>query len=177
MIRDAGTDDILHAQVPPDRLTIRRLLLLTAGVAVALGAFCPPPNWDAESWLGIGHSILIGLALPAPLFAMPRRHVPGVGGLFALMAGLGSLTMLPPAYAMRFYQAQRMGGSPFLCLYYCLPLMSLWFILAALMSGQLHGLFRRDTAWVERYGALLALLWSPLGAWHLICFYIEAFHP
>jgi len=122
----------------------------------------------------LANAVLIGLALPAPLFMVrPRRRDArplGFGSLFALVAGLGALLMLPPALAARLKSSQ---GGAVVCLAYVLPLMGLWFILAALLSGQIRSLFRADTPWRERYGALLALLWSPLGAWHLYGFYSE----
>jgi hypothetical protein len=52
--------------------------------------------------------------------------------------------------------------------------MALWFVLTAILSGQFRGIFRR-APWIERYGAALALLWLPLGAWHLLNFYLSAF--
>jgi LPS export ABC transporter permease LptF len=86
--------------------------------------------------------------------------------------GLVALLMLPPALVARLKSQQ--AGAVF-CLAYALPLMGLWFVLAALLSGQVASLFRAHAPWTERYGTLLALAWSPLGAWHLYHFYAEVF--
>lgn len=164
-----------------DRLTIGRMLLLTAGLAAGLGIFAPEmgkqpkigaPDW----WIGLTNAVLIGLALPAPLFTVRlpwRKARPlGVGGLFALVAGLGALLMLPPALGARLKGQQ--AGAVF-CLAYALPLMGLWFVLAGLLVGQIASLWKADTPWTERYGTLLALAWSPLGVWHLYRFYADVF--
>jgi len=170
-----------QAEPRRDQLTIRRLLILTAGLAAGLGIFAPqveqpPAIGEPDWWISLSNAVLIGLALPGPLFTVRlpwRKAQPlGIGGLFALVAGLGALLMLPPALVARLSSQQ--AGAVF-CLAYALPLMGLWFVLAGLLSGQATSLFKRDTPWTERYGALLALSWSPLGAWHLYHFYAEAF--
>ncbi|NLX95625.1 MAG: hypothetical protein GXY83_05565 [Rhodopirellula sp.] len=165
--------------IHPDRLTILRLLLLTAGVAVGLGVFLPRSSdpWDINTVLVVGNALVLGLALPAPLFTLRfgrRRERPlGPGGLFALTVGLGGLLMLPPALAS---VVSPKPGSAAVCLYYAMPLVGLWYLLAAALAGHVNrALFRPATPWVERYGLLLAALWSPLGAWHLANFYLEAF--
>ena len=60
-----------------DRLTIRRLLLLTAGVAVGLTLFAPRFEEggfaDFEQWCAVANAAIIGLALPAPLFCFFAR--------------------------------------------------------------------------------------------------------
>jgi hypothetical protein len=43
-----------------------------------------------------------------------------------------------------------------------------------MLGGHLaRTLFNRETPWSERYGFLLALLWSPLGVWVLADLYTE----
>lgn len=179
MASDLETTPAAEPSGPPDRLTIGRLLILTAGVAVGLGVFLPhrsdPPKiGDPELWLASINAVLAGLSLPAPLFffRMPResRSRMRFGGFFALAAGLGSLTMLPPAAAARVAST---GASATVCLIYVLPLMALWWLMAAASSGQLRTLFRRDRPWLDRFGTLLAIAWSPLGLWHLFNFYAE----
>ncbi len=175
-----------EADHPPhrDTLTIGRFLLLTAGVAVGLGVFYPEEETgrllEVDRLLGLYNAILIGLAIPAPLMIIGQRRRAGPpigpGGIFALMTGLGSLLMLPPVLVQRL-----VGGSPqnvsLFCLFYTLPLVSVWYLAAALIAGKLgRDLFARSTAWTERYGFFLAALWTPMGVWWLIRFYWDAFH-
>lgn len=170
-------------EAPPgrDALTIRRFLLLTAGLALGLGLFAPE-NQDGgffklnlDGTLGLFNAAMLGLALPAPLFVLGQRFAKGPaigpGGLYALTMGLGTLLMLPPVLMQRF--AGKAAGAA-ICLFYVMPLVSMWYFLAAAMSGYLgRKLFARSTAWTERYGFLLAVLWTPLGTWLLIQFYLE----
>jgi hypothetical protein len=169
---------------PRDTLTIGRILLLTAGVAIGLGVFRPAENGgglfeiNIERTTGLYNAVLIGFALPAPLFIIGQRRRKGPpigpGGLFALMTGLGAFLMLPPVLVYRLASGQ---GTALLCLYYMLPLVSFWYLAAAAIAGKLgRDLFARTTAWTERYGFLLAVLWAPMGAWWLINFYLEAFN-
>ena len=161
-----------------DRLTILRLLLLTAGVAVGIVFFAPrfteANTTDAEQWRGLACSVIIGLSLPAPLFCVRRPgsgRAIGAGGLFALTVGLGSLLMLPPSVVAVLADGEP-KGMPATCLYYCLPLVGLWYLLATLLSGHVgRHLFRPDTPWTERYGFLLVLVLAPLGVWVLVDIY------
>ena len=178
--RPAETEPSAGASPKPDRLTIRRLLLLTAGVAIGLAVFSPQADdpWNIEYWQALAHAFVTGLALPAPLFACRpgrwRKRPLGPGGLFALTAGLGALLMLPPV-AMETV-VQREPAAATACLFYVLPMAASWYLLAAALAGHLgRRLFHAETPWVERYGMLLAALWAPLGIWHLINFYLEAF--
>jgi hypothetical protein len=57
-----------------------------------------------------------------------------------------------------------------------MPLVAAWFLLGALLTQQIN---RRlfdgaETPWTERYGYFLALLWSPLGLFHVFQFYRQA---
>jgi hypothetical protein len=160
----------------PDRLTIRRALALTAGMAVGLGVLAPDPN-DQSVWLGLAHAALAGLSLPAPamlLFGRRRDHARlSAAQMYVLSIGLGVWTMLPPAVVGRLgdHRTTSIG-----CLFYVLPLMGLWFLLASCLAGDLpRRLVARESPWTERYAYGLALLWSPLGAWHLANFYWELF--
>ncbi len=168
---------------PRDSLTIRRFLLLTAGMAVGLGVFTPAEEsgqmlvFDLNSVLAFYNALLIGFALPAPLFVLGQRFRKGPpvgpGGLFAVTMGLGALLMLPPVLVARLQSDQ---GLPIVCLYYMMPLVSFWYLAAALIAGKLgRSLFSRSTAWTERYGFFLAALWTPVGVWWLVTFYLEAF--
>jgi hypothetical protein len=166
-------------QDEPDRLTIRRLLVLTAGVAIGVTVFSPKGEDPStvEYWLRMAHAFVAGLALPAPLFSLRfgrHRRELGAGGLFALMSGLGTLLMLPPVAAETLLQ--RGPASATVCFFYVLPMAASWYMLAAILSGSIgRKLFHAATPWVERYGFLLAALWSPLGVWELVNFYLEAF--
>jgi hypothetical protein len=172
---------------PSDRLTIRRLLLLTAGIAVGLSLFAPQLNEgnlaNTEWWRITANAVVIGLALPAPLFCIPgafRNRSLGPGGLFALAVGLGIFLMLPPAvleWVARDTSSSNQRNTAAACLYYVLPLMGLWYLLAALVAGYAsRRLFRPTTSWTERYGFFLALLWSPLGLWQVVDIYREVLH-
>ena len=163
-----------------DRLTIRRMLLLMAGIAVGLVVFAPRFGEgeiaDVEKWRYTANAIVIGLAIAAPLVCIRRviRKRPlAAGGLFALAAGLGVWLLLPAAVAE--FVARQGGndrGTTVSCLYWVMPLMGLWYLLAALVSGHVaRKLFTPSTPWVERYGLCLAFLWSPLGVWMLIDIY------
>jgi hypothetical protein len=62
------------------------------------------------------------------------------------------------------------------CLYFVLPLLSVWFLLAAWLGGRLQRKhFSRATSWADRLGIYLGLLWSILGVWVIFDFYWEAF--
>ena len=171
---------------PPrrDTLTIGRFLLLTADVAIGLGIFSPVENpdepelidFDIDYFIVFYNAVLIGLTLPAPLFIIGQRLRKGPpigpGGLLAVTMGLGALLMLPPVFIARLKQDE---GMAFVCIHYMLPLVSFWYLLAALVAGKLRReLFARTTAWTERYGFFLALFWTPVGIWWLITFYMEA---
>ncbi len=168
-----------------DTLTIGRFLLLTAGVAVGLGVFVSAEKkgepfyeeLNLDGLLVYYNAVLIGLALPAPLFIVGQRLRQGPpigpGGLYAVTMGLGSLLMLPPIFVDHL---QAEDGIPFACLHYMLPLLSFWYLAAALLAGSLgRNLFARTTAWTERYGFFLATFWTPVGVWWLTTFYMAAF--
>ena len=170
---------------PRDTLTIGRFLLLTAGVAIGLGVFVSAEEngntvqeeLSLEVFIVQYNAFLIGLALPAPLFIAGQRlrkgPTIGPGGLFAVTMGLGSLLMLPPIFVDHL---QSQDGIPFACIHYMMPLVSCWYLIAALIAGSLgRKLFARTTAWTERYGFFLAAFWTPVGVWWLITFYMEAF--
>ena len=161
-----------HPPVRRDALTIGRILLLMAGVAVSITVF----GAEREKVLPVVNSAVIGLSLPAPLFVLAarRRQVAlGPASLMAMALGIGALLLLPPAAAVLILSGK--STAP-MCLYYVMPQLSLWFLLAGLLTGQINRrLFDRlQTPWVERYGYFLALLWSPLGIFHLVNFYTEA---
>ncbi len=176
------SDDIQANPVPSpaparrDALTILRILLLTAGVAVGIQVF----GWEKDKLLllPLANAVVIGLSLPAPLFVVGRaRQSPGAmgpGSMFAMTMGIGSLLLLPPPIIAKLVIA-RESSAP-LCLYYVMPLAAIWFLLGALLAGQIsRRLFDRGrTPWTERYGYFLAVLWSPLGVYHLVNFYREA---
>ena len=172
----AGTDT---ASI--DRLTIRRLLLLTTGVALGLVIFVPSDDADLSSvewWRLAWFSLLAGVALVSPLLVIARRwqgHQAGVGGMLLLTLGFGVLLMVPSTIAERAGDAQGQGFSV-TCLAYCVPFVCLWYLLAAAVGGQLtRASLGRDAPWVERLGLYLAIAGAPLGVWLLIDIYREAF--
>ena len=156
-----------------DKLTILRLLLLTAGVAVGLRMFQWQlrrwdPSSDADWWRWMAAAILAGCSLPGPLFAIARRRSGArlkTGGILWLTLGLGAWMLLPAVLVDRY----RLGLT---ALYYCLPLTALWTTLAAAAAGRLNRRsLGRDAPWFERFGLYLGLAWSPLGIWHIVVFY------
>lgn len=167
---------------PADRLTIGRLLVLTAGIAVGLTVFAPTFGTDNLAdpglWRQLAQAVAIGLSIPAPFFCLPRafhnRRL-GPGGLFALSAGLGALVLLPAGGIERFAQPSAANADRFetgTCLGVALSLFGLWYLMAALVAGHAgRHLFRRPTSWTEQYGFLLALVWSPLGMWWVFDIY------
>ena len=158
---------------PTDRLTIARLLALTAGVAAGLTIFFPNLGdegpGDLEDLMMLATAAILGLTLPAPWFCI-RQTVRGgrlgPGGMFALASGMGVLLLLPAGIIERMARVTapyRDEGTAITCLYWVLSSMGLWYLLAAVVSGDARRLFRSETPWTERYGFVLALLWSPLG--------------
>jgi hypothetical protein len=118
------------------------------------------------------------LTLPAPLFGIARvfkNRSLGAGGLFALAIGLGVWLMLPAAVIECLARVRTPGNErneAAGCLYFVMPMMGLWYLLAGLVSGHIgRRLFSPTTPWIDRYGFFLALLWSPLGAWHVVDVY------
>ena len=85
--------------------------------------------------------------------------------------------MLPPAIAGPLLHKNTMGsGSAGACLFYVMPLAALWFLLAAVLSGQLRlRHLRGDLPWTDRFGVCLGLAWTVLGIWITGDFYWEAF--
>jgi hypothetical protein len=162
-----------------DRLTIFRLLLLTAGIAVALAFFPPDTEWtNSAFWRQLWGSILIGLSLPAPLILLFKRkpgQPHGLGGMVWLAFGLGAWTMLPPAVAMSFPRRDSFGLSPSMCLHLALPLAGLWTAMAISISGRFRAEFAATQPWSSRMGIWVILGWSPLGVWLLYDVYKGAF--
>ena len=166
-----------------DKLTIGRLMVLMAGLGIGLVAFMPRDgSFDLASvdrWRELASASLIGFSLPGVLYATRRRGrgPVGLGGLLWLTLSLGTLLMLPPAVAGPLLHDGTMGSnSAGMCLFYVLPLLSLWFLLAALIAGRLgRRHIRGRAAWTDRFGLYLGLAWSVLGAWLLVDFYRDAF--
>jgi hypothetical protein len=168
------------AAATTDRLTIFRMLVITAGIAVGLVVFAPKvdPNdlspYNVEYFRALAAAPLIGACLPAGFFALGWRRRnssrPGPGGLLALTMTCGVLLLLPPA-AMTGDD-----GMGFICFRFMLPLVSLWYLVAMAAAGQLN----RETLtggapWSERYALYLAIAWLPEAAWLLYEIYEGAF--
>jgi hypothetical protein len=158
-------------------------MLLTAGVAVGLTLFCPGLRTnnltEVQDWRELAFSAIAGLAVPAPLFCLRcrfRGRPLGAGGLFALSMGLGVWLLLPAA-VIEFIKQMRSPDVDHYeaasCLYYAMPMIGLWYLLGSLISGHLdRNLFGPRIPWIERYGFSQAVLWSPLGVWHVIDVYL-----
>lgn len=159
-----------------DRLTIRRLLILIAGIGAGLAIGTPQPfeGGNVDHWRGLLTVIVMGLSMTGPVFVLADRRTPlRWGGLFWFAQGLGVWLLVPPIVVERFKSGIRL--SPLVCLMYVLPLMGLWFALAALATGQYSKRRLRRLPWRERFGVLLAMLWTPPGVWVMVEFYYDAF--
>ena len=163
-----------------DRLTIFRMLVITAGIAVGLVVFSPEvdPNdkapYNIDYFRALAVAPLIGACLPAGFFAFGLRRRArsqlGPGGLLALAMTCGVLLLLPPSIA------ENKNGMGETCLRVTLPLMSLWYLVALVAAGQLN----RETLtgglpWSERYPLYLAIAWLPEACWLLWDIYEGAF--
>ena len=190
--RDAASADLSAASAPvaagelpgaaaaTDRLTIFRMLVITAGIAVGLVVFSPEvdPNdkapYNIDYFRALAVAPLIGACLPAGFFAFGLRRRArsqlGPGGLLALAMTCGVLLLLPPSIA------ENKNGMGETCLRVTLPLMSLWYLVALVAAGQLN----RETLtgglpWSERYPLYLAIAWLPEACWLLWDIYEGAF--
>lgn len=165
---ESATSDRLSV---PDNLTLRRLLLLVTGLAVGMALFTPETpveGIDAEYWWHLWGAIVIGLSMPAPLFALSRTwrgHRLGIGGVYALAIGLGVWLLLPPAISVALRQdSEAYDSTAYICMLYVPALMSLWMVLALGLGRRLRVRYLGPgAAWTERYGFYLAFVWLPLG--------------
>lgn len=159
-------------RLPPDRLTIRRLMLLTAGVGVALMVFRQEfaefRFHETEDCRAVATALLFGCSLPGPLFAFKRRGGLGPGGWLWMSLGLGAWLLLPPAIPA--------NSDARTCLFLALPLAGLWMTLAAAVGGYFHPRhWGADSSWCERMGLVLGLYYSPLGIWLVVDLYRHEF--
>ncbi len=171
--------DLPGATVTTDRLTIFRLLVITAGIAVGLVIFSPKVDpsdkspYNVEYFRHLAAAPIIGACLPAGFFAWGWRRRSqarlGPGGLLALTMTCGVLLLLPPS----MMTGDR--GMGFMCLRYMLPLLSLWYLVAMAAAGQLkREKLTGGIPWAERYALYLAIAWLPEAAWLLYNIYEEA---
>ena len=157
-------------------------MVLMAGVGISLALFIPRDFqlWpiDVEAYRELYTILLIGFSLPGVLYNLPRRQRrQRIGSLLWLALSLGVLLLLPPAAATPLLKQQSTDTSTALaCMYYLLPLMSVWVLLAGLLGGilRLRNL-RRTASWPDRFGIYLGLAWSLQGLWLLGDIYWEAF--
>lgn len=157
-------------------------MVLMAGMGISLALFMPRDfqAWpiDVEQYRGLYSTVLIGFSLPGVLYNLPRRQRrQRIGGLLWLALSLGVLLLLPPAVAHPLLKQQSTDTSTALaCMYYLLPLMSVWVLLAGVLGGGLRlRNLRRTGPWRERFGIYLGLAWSIQGLWLLGDIYWEAF--
>src|SRR5687767_7821410 len=85
-----------------DKLTIRRLMTLMAGIAVALVVFRNRNTfdpWDTDRWRELATTVLLGCSLPGLFCTLGQqgRDRAGLGSLLWSTLSIGSLLMLPPA--------------------------------------------------------------------------------
>ncbi|CAL1125483.1 unnamed protein product [Cladocopium goreaui] len=142
-----------------------------------VGAAPEDIQWnDVDDWRILANGILSGLSLSALLFGLNLRlrgRRLGIGALFGVMSGLGALLLLPPLLVVG--EGEAVGDRlAFACIVYMMPLMALWFLLAAAVGGRLRRkIWSRPMPWTEKFGYLLAMAWSPLGVWMLFDIYID----
>jgi hypothetical protein len=176
------SQDAEQPAAPRDRLTIGRVMVLTAGVAIGLTVFRERKSLnpaDIDWWRETATAVLIGLSLPGVLYTTRWRRsgaTTGLGSLLWLTLSLGSLLMVPPIIGAAVLHKNELGSnSAGMCLYYALPLVSLWFVLAVILSGHApNGKWSVQTGWSDWFGWRLGLVWSVLGVWLLVDFYREA---
>ena len=158
-------------------------MVLMAGVGVGLTLFRERESLnlgDVDWWRETATAVLIGCSLPGVFYTTRwRRASPpqGLGGLLWLTLSLGALLMIPPVIAAAVNQRNQLGtDSAGMCLYYAMPLVSLWFVLAAILSGHLRSkALSFEAGWSDWFGWRLGLVWSLFGLWLLVDFYREAF--
>lgn len=173
----------MNRTAPSNQLTLMRLLVLVTCLAVGLAVFSPGNtssfDWKSlDDWQERISIVLMGLTLAGPMFAWSqrrrdRRHF-RAGTLLAAMLGLGVLLMIPPQVLANLRGEEQVGTTAYTCLLYVLPLLGLWFVLAASIGGLFR--WRNFTAkcpWSERFGWYLAVLWAPWGVRILYMFYAD----
>lgn len=162
-------------EIPPeDRLTIRRLLLLVAGVLIGFRVFVDPHEADTESFAHLARAYatasMIGLTFVGPFILLSnlRRYRPfGSGRLLWFTLGVGTWLLLPPGVVV-LLTGKREATLSMTCMMYSLPLVSLWFLLAAAVGGRFTSKqLGRSAPWTERFGLYLGIAWLPLALWSL----------
>lgn len=165
----------LDARPQPDRLTLRRLMLLIAGVAVGFWLietekFDP---YEVDHYRRVAWVMGFGCSLAGPwiVTAQARRGAAlAVAAYFWLMTGVGSWIFVPGLIYARFA-----GGNadPFkACLLYAQLLPALWLVVSiALVSPRMFTNLWRPGPWIERCGLALAVYWAPNGAWLVLDLY------
>jgi hypothetical protein len=165
-----------------DRLTISRLMVLTAGICLSL-ALVAPRNfqvWPAtvDPYRQMYSTLLVGLSLPGLIYCWPRhvRARQRLGSLLWLSLALGAWLLLPPAAVAPLVRGQELGNNMAVsCMYLLFPLMSVWLLLAGWLGGSLWPSVRASALWRERFGIWLGLAWCLQGLWILGEMYWDAF--
>lgn len=161
-----------------DRLTIGRLLLMTAGIAAGLALFLDPTTLsldNGEHVRMIFNAPLLGASLPGAWFVLSDRRARrrmGIGGWMALSTSLGVILLAPAAAMVRFG-----GRGPALgCIHYMIPLGMLYLLLSGVVTGRIRRRsFGRRATFADRYGLWLGTLFAPIALSILWEIYSEAF--
>ena len=194
-------DEPLDAQCPSgpgtkrERLSIRELLILVAGVGIALAV--TRPIWTAPHQfedvdpiqvvpvvVRVIVAVLSGVSLvgvPLLLARLTRRRTPwGPGKISWFSQGMAAWLLWPPIVYHQL-PLQRAGGGmswSSVCWLWGTPLMGLY-MTAAILAGGWFGrrgrrLMRRS--WREQFGLILSCLWACTGLYLLgLLYWIDLF--
>ncbi|MGE3818166.1 MAG: hypothetical protein AB7I30_01910 [Isosphaeraceae bacterium] len=173
-----------------DRISVRELMVLIAGVAVGVWIVLPDlKDASADPVTGVGLLGVIGVlgglsfvGVPLLLWERFRSNAErttgpwGPGRLTWFATGTSAWLLWPPIVAARI-QGEPFGRSPGgICFLYGTPLMAVYVTAALLTGGWLRRRRRRrrGRSWRERFGLLLGLAWACTGLYFVFTFYHDA---
>jgi hypothetical protein len=168
-----------------ERFTIGAGALLVLSMALAMGLFLEPMRetdwWRLQNVVFLFVIVLAGpTAIGVPWlivrklrgrFRYDRRWGPGRLHWFA--QGSAAWLLWPPIVSTRLNLTAAnagMGSDPSstaqICYFYGTPLMAVYMLIALAVGGRirLSKKSRRRIDWMERFGLLLAFLWTSVGA-------------
>lgn len=169
-----------------ERLSLRGLFVLVAGVGVALAVTRPIWTGDYRSDEGdpiqvvpiiarVVVAVLSGLSfvgVPMLLARLTRRRTPwGPGKIFWFSQGVAAWLLWPPILYRQLVSQPSGGDMPWssVCWLWGTPLMGLYMTTAILTGGWFgrRGRRRMKRSWREQFGLLLSCLWACTGLYFL----------